>query len=169
MTESQLDSHKLSLGQLLASISRLVGKRMRIMLEEIGLHQAQAMVLYYLWHKDDIAQNVLAKALHITPPTATNTLQRMERDGWVQRRRDTADNRVMRVHLTRKAKALRKEANDTFQELDKELTAVLCDGERDILFMSLVKVRRYLLQTTNVPDRVDCDQIGATKVEKAVR
>lgn len=163
MTASQLDPHKLSLGQLLASISRLVGKRMRILFEEIGLHQAQAMVLYYLWYKEGIAQNVLAKALHITPSTMTNTLQRMERDGWVQRRRDAADHRVVRVHLTRKAKALRKEAHNTFKELDKELAAVLCDGERNILFTSLVKVRRYLLQKTGVPDRVACDPIGAAK------
>ena len=168
MTESQLDPHRLSLGQLLASISRLVGRRMRIMLGEIGLHHAQAMVLYYLWRKDGISQNVLAKALHITPPTATNTLQRMERDGWVQRRRDVADHRVVRVYLTGKAKALRKEAHDTFQKIDKELTAVLCDGERNLLFTSLVKVRRYLLQTPGAPDRIGCDQTGAAKTGKAV-
>ena len=88
MTDSILDTHKQSLGHLLASVSRLVGGRMRMRLEEIGLPHAQGMILFFLWRKDGTAQNVIARSLHITPPTATSTLQRMERDGWVQRRRD---------------------------------------------------------------------------------
>jgi MarR family transcriptional regulator, organic hydroperoxide resistance regulator len=159
---------KLSLGHLLANVSRLVGSRMRMMLEDIGLHHAQAMVLFHLWHEDGIAQNVLAQALHITPPTATNTLQRMERDGWVQRRRDAVDQRVVRVHLTAKARALRDTARGTFRELDGELTAVLSDEERRVLMTSLVKVRHCLLQASEAPDRSGSGPAGAAAAGKEV-
>ncbi len=91
-----------------------------------------------------MAQNILAQALHITPPTATNTLQRMERDGWIERRRDAADQRVVRVYLTEKARALRQEARASFRELDQELTSVLTENERGILMASLLKVHRHL-------------------------
>ncbi|MEJ2639806.1 MAG: MarR family transcriptional regulator [Desulfosarcinaceae bacterium] len=169
MVDSRHDFHKQSLGHMLASVSRLVGSRMRIMLEEIGLHHAQAMVLFHLWREDGIAQNVLADALHITPPTASSTLKRMERDGWVQRRRDDADQRVVCVHLTGKARALRAKARETFRDLDRELTAVLSDEERQMLTASLAKVRQHLLQTAKAPARRGCGQADAADMEKEVQ
>jgi DNA-binding MarR family transcriptional regulator len=133
---------------LLAKVSRLVGGRMRTKLGDMGLHHAQGMILFHLWRQDGIAQNVLAQALHITPPSATNTLQRMERDGWIERRRDADDQRVVRVFLTEKAKVLRTEARTTFQQLDRELTAVLTENECHMLMEVLQKVHRHLARAS---------------------
>ncbi|MBT4091865.1 MAG: MarR family transcriptional regulator [Deltaproteobacteria bacterium] len=38
-----------------------------------------------------VPQRTLAGDLHISPPTASNTLKQMERDGWIQRLRDESD------------------------------------------------------------------------------
>ena len=152
MNDLKHDPRKMTLGHLLARVSRLVGGRMRMKWEGIGLHHAQGMVLRHLWHEDGIAQNALAQALHITPPTATNTLQRMERDGWIARRRDAADQRVVRVYLTAKADALRQEALATFRGLDRELTSVLTDSERGVLTELLVKVHLHLTQSIETSD-----------------
>ena len=160
-----MQSDKPSLGQLLAKVSRLVGGRLRMKLEKIGLPQAQGMILFHLWRRDGIAQNVLAQGLHIRPSTATNTLQRMQRDGWVERRRDEADQRIVRVHLTDKAKTLRKEARAMFQELDQELSAVLTDHEHDMLVAILSKVHHRLARTSSdacqaVPPTPCCQDEG---------
>ena len=152
MTDSQQNPHKLTLGHLLANVSRLVGGRMRTRLQEFGLYHAQGMILFHLWREDGMAQNVLAQALNITPPTATNTLQRMERNGWIRRRRDKTDQRIVRVYLTNKARALRQEVRNTFQELDRELTAVLSENELNILVASLLKVRQHLTQPNPCDD-----------------
>lgn len=143
------DAEKLSLGHQLARVGRLVGRRMRMKLVGTGLHHAQGMILLHLWHADGVAQNKLAKILHITAPTATATLQRMERDGWIRRRRDTDDQRVVRVYLTAKAKALRIETRSSFKELDNELTSVLSEAERKIFMAALKKVYHHLSQTVN--------------------
>ena len=156
MIESKPNSQKLTLGHLLAKVSRLVGGRLRTKLDEIGLPHAQGMILFHLWQKDGIAQNVLSRALHITPPTATSTLQRMERDGWIRRCRDAADQRVVLVHLTEKACALRREARSIFMTLDTELTSVLTDKERTILMASLLKVQHYLSHTGPCPVERQC-------------
>jgi DNA-binding MarR family transcriptional regulator len=87
---------------------------------------------------------VLAQALHITPPTATNTLKRMERDGWIKRRRKESDQRIVRVFLTEKAKSLRREARASFKELDVEMTSMLTEQEGKTLREALLKVRSYL-------------------------
>jgi DNA-binding MarR family transcriptional regulator len=146
MDDATENSQKQTLGHLLANVSRLVGSRMRMKLEAIGLHHAQGMILFRLWRKDGMAQNELAQALHITPPTATSTLQRMERDGWIERRRDANDQRVVRVYLSDKAQALRTEARVSLQEIDNELTSVLTDEERNRLIVSLAKVHHHLSQ-----------------------
>jgi DNA-binding MarR family transcriptional regulator len=127
------------------------------------------MILFHLWHKDGMAQNVLAQALHITPPTATNTLQRMERDGWIERRRDATDQRIVRVYLTDKARALRAEARTTFRELDRELTSVLTDSERGILMTSLLKVQRHLSQSMEASDLSCLGQGNSCDEEKENR
>lgn len=166
MTDSQQYLHKLTLGHLLANVSRLVGARMRMKLQEFGLYHAQGMILFHLWREDGMAQNVLAQALNITPPTATNTLQRMERNGWIRRLRDETDQRIVRVYLTQKAGALRQEARNTFHELDRELTAVLSENERNILVASLLKVHHHLSQAIQVPDRSGSGQPSLGDEEK---
>lgn len=133
-----------TLGHLLAGISRLVGHRLRGKFSEIGLRHAQAMVLFHLWHDDGMAQNVLASRLHVSPPTATNTLQRMERDGWIERTRDPLDQRIVRVSLTAKAKALRADTGAAFHALDHELADILTDSEREVFLALLKKVHRQL-------------------------
>ena len=140
---------------------------MRSKLTETGLHHAQAMVLFHLWHKDGIAQNALAGDLNITPPTATNTLQRMERDGWISRSRDTKDQRVVRVYLTEKAKALRNQARISFQELDDELTSVLTKKECHIFLVSLKKVHHYLSRTYVAAALPDAGRTGNSPGDEA--
>jgi DNA-binding MarR family transcriptional regulator len=161
LTDFQHNPQKLTLGHLLANVSRLVGGRMRMRLQEFGLYHAQGMILFHLWREDGMAQNVLAQALNITPPTATNTLQRMERSGWIRRRRDETDQRIVRVYLTKRARALREEARNTFRELDRELTAVLSEDERNVLVTSLLKVRHHLSQEIKVSHRSDHGQPGS--------
>lgn len=138
------NEHKLTLGHLLAGVSRLVGARVRENLEEIGLPHAHGMILFHLWHQDGMAQNALARVLHITPPTATSTLQRMERDGWIERLRDESDQRIVRVYLTKKAGLVRARARNVFKELDRELASVMTDTERQTLVDSLLKVQSHL-------------------------
>lgn len=158
MNDTLSDAPKPTLGHLLARVSRLVGGRMRMKLEGIGLHHAQGMILVQLWRHDGIAQNVLAQALHITAPTASSTLRRMERDGWIERRRDTADQRVVRVYLTAKAGALRAEVRASFRELERELTSMLTDKEYEILVASLWKVQRLLSDGPDDAGRSTCRQ-----------
>ena len=130
---------EMTLGQLMGQVCRLSGARMRIKMEKIGLHRGQGFVLLHLWHRDGMAQQEIARAKHVSSATITNTIKRMERDGWVERRRDPQDDRVMRVYLTQKAQALRDEAHISFREIDDEIAGALTEDER-------VEFRRLLLK-----------------------
>lgn len=139
------DPQTMNLGFLLASVCRLVGGQRRMKLESIGLHHAQGMVLFRLWRSDGMSQRSLASDMHIAPPTISSTLKRMERDGWIERRRDEQDQRIVRVYLTDKSKQLHNDAHASFEEMDRELVTILSEDERLILKKSLVKVYRHML------------------------
>ena len=130
----------LSVGQLLAQVCRLTGHHLRTHMEKLGLHRGQGFALVHLWHNDGVPQRDLAQAMHIRPASATNMLQRMERDGWIERKRDDADQRVVRVFITAKAKGLRKEARQVFRAMEEELNAVYTKEERATLRRLLLKL-----------------------------
>ena len=157
MKKSPENFREPSLGQLLGRVCRLVGRRRRMKLESIGLHHAQGMILSRLWQEDGVSQRALAEYLHITPPTACNTLQRMERDGWIDRRRDEVDQRIVRVYLTQKASDLHEEARASFRELDHEMGSALSDEERETLRQSLLKVYRYLERAAEIESSDDME------------
>ena len=135
---------QLPLGHLLAQVSRMVGRRMRGRMEEMGLHRSQGLTLLLLWGNDGVPQSFLAQALDVAPATATATLQRMERDGWITRSRDGDDQRVLRVHLTGKARSLLGELKASLDALEGELASVLTRAEAETFRASLVKIHVHL-------------------------
>jgi DNA-binding MarR family transcriptional regulator len=68
---------------------------------------AQAAVMSRLWWQDGLMQSELLDQVGLDASTLTGLLQRMTRQGLVRRKRDPADGRVLRVHLTTRGRALR--------------------------------------------------------------
>jgi DNA-binding MarR family transcriptional regulator len=140
MFEKGRMSGQMPLGQLLLQVCRLTGDRLRVKMEKIGVHRAQGIVLLQLCQHDGISQRQIVQARHVSPATMTNMLQRMERDGWITRERDSDDQRMVRVYLTEKAKSLRKEAQQTFRGMEEELASVYTDEEKEIFCRLLMKL-----------------------------
>ena len=67
---------------------------------EHGGRPGRAGVLRVLSRIEGISQRELAEFLHLSPPTVTTMLQKMEQDGLIERWNDEADQRVTRIRLT---------------------------------------------------------------------
>lgn len=65
-----------------------------------SLHPAQARCLWAISSNDGITQRDLADLLHLSRPTVTAMLQRMEKAGLVERRSDPEDHRLTRIRAT---------------------------------------------------------------------
>ena len=63
-------------------------------------------MLGYLARHEGINQAGLADLLEIKPMTLVRQLDRMEEDGWIERRPDPADRRARRLVLTEKARPI---------------------------------------------------------------
>jgi MarR family transcriptional regulator, transcriptional regulator for hemolysin len=66
----------------------------------------QCRALVYLAMHEGLSQVRLAELTDIEPMTLVRILDRMEADGWLERRIDPADRRARRLHLRAKAKPL---------------------------------------------------------------
>jgi DNA-binding MarR family transcriptional regulator len=73
---------------------------MMLMLAEEDTHPAQAGCLLALSRADGIGQSDLATMLHVSRPTVTAMLQKMEAAEVIERRADEHDQRVTRIFLT---------------------------------------------------------------------
>jgi DNA-binding MarR family transcriptional regulator len=81
------------------------------------MHPAQAGCLQALAHRDGMSQSDLAEMLHVSRPTVTTMLQRMESGGTIERRPDEADSRVTRVYLTEAGRGLAERMHAGFAEM----------------------------------------------------
>ncbi|MBV8755908.1 MAG: MarR family transcriptional regulator [Deltaproteobacteria bacterium] len=80
------------------------------LLEPLGLTYPQYLVFLRLWAEDGQRVNDLGDCLSLDSGTLTPLLKRLEHRGLVERRRDTADERVVRIYLTDAGRALRTKA-----------------------------------------------------------
>lgn len=92
----------------LHSASRAVTSAYRPLLEPLGLTYPQYLVLMVLWERDGRAVKEIGGELRLDSGTLSPLLKRLEAAGLVERRRETADERVVTVHLTGDGRALRE-------------------------------------------------------------
>src|ERR1700751_5170379 len=73
-----------------------------------GLHFGQNHLLALLWDRDGRTPGEIAAALKVSAPTVVKMASRIAATGLLARRRDRADNRLVRLWLTDAGRALQK-------------------------------------------------------------
>jgi MarR family transcriptional regulator for hemolysin len=110
-----------SFGFLVHDVARLFGRRFnQRALLFLGLTRAQCKVLGYLARNEGINQAGLADLLEIKPMSLVRQIDRMEEDGWIERRPDPGDRRAHRLVLTEKARPILARILDLSTEVRKE-------------------------------------------------
>lgn len=90
--------------------SRAIFRLYRPFLDELNLTYPQYLVLLVLWEREKCTVKELGELLDLDSGTLTPMLKRMEASGFVKRRRDTTDERVVIVSITEEGEALRDKA-----------------------------------------------------------
>jgi DNA-binding MarR family transcriptional regulator len=91
----------------LGNAVRTIRARVDRTLQHSGLRLGQYQVLRHLGDDDGLTPREIADRLDVEMPTITRTVQRMVRDGLVQRRAHPADARSVRIYLTKRGSDLR--------------------------------------------------------------
>lgn len=100
-------------------------------LEGIGLYESRTM-------------SETAATLEITTGTLTVAVDRLVRKGYVERRRDPHDRRVVRVRLTKKGKLAYRMHNKFHKLLVDRLTDPLDEQQKQILLDTLDQIARFV-------------------------
>jgi len=94
-----------------------------------GLTAAQSGALFVLGQKDGALIGEAAEALDLAPSAMTGLIDRMARAELVERRPDPRDGRALRLHLTDKGHAARKQARAGVEGLNDHLSEGFTDAE----------------------------------------
>lgn len=124
---------------LMGQSMRLIGKRAQELYAEYDLNRAQSGILFALHQEDSMSQKELAKCLNVTPPSITSMIKKMEQEGYITRKADEQDQRVMRLTLAQKGKDCIAYVIKTAEKLE-EIVFEGMSAEEKMLF------RRLLMQ-----------------------
>src|SRR5215472_19153878 len=92
-----------TLGFLLKDVTRLYTRRFEERAQALSLTLPQCKALTYLARNEGVSQKRLAELIEIDPMSLVRILDRMETDGWVERRADPQDRRARSLWLTPQA------------------------------------------------------------------
>lgn len=138
-----------SLGFLINDLSRLLRKRFDRRAQQVGLTRAQWAVIAHLVRNEGVNQSTLAELLDVQKITLARLVDRLEQDGWVERRPDPSDRRANRLYLTEKVGTIWGRMRSIAGEIFEEALDGLSPAERDDFIDRLILVKRNLA----APDR----------------
>lgn len=98
-----------------------------------GITLRQAQVLSCLEMKGELAQNEIAAQLQIEPPTIVRILDRMERDGWIERLPSPQDRRKKIIRATKKAASKWNIIVECGCRIEKKAAANLSQSQLDTM------------------------------------
>jgi DNA-binding MarR family transcriptional regulator len=115
-------------------------------LEQLGLTYPQYVTIICLWEEDNQTVKGLSGRLFLEPSTMTPMLKRLEAMGYVQRERDSEDERSVRVSLTDAGRELR-EAAFAYREVTAKASG-LSQEEFRVLQKAIVNLRTNLMDAS---------------------
>ncbi len=133
-------------GFLLSDTSRLLRRRFDERARSSGTSVAQWRVLKILDRQPGLNQGQLAELLEVEPITCCRLIDRLEESGLVERRRDPADRRAWRIHLTDAARPVVEELVVLAAGMIEDALQGLSPDERKMLTVSLEKIHSNLTQ-----------------------
>lgn len=131
--------------QSLDRISSQMRRNYSESLRELNLYVGQDNLLYRLWLGDGVTQMQLCEHLKCEPPTVTNMVKSLEQNGFIYRKRDVQDARIMRIFLTDKGKELEKPVEVKWREQQKKLLQSISADDRLLLRKLMQQMERNIV------------------------
>ena len=120
------------------------GRAYKPLLDKLGLTYTQYVTMVALSEEDEQTVGTLGEKLFLESNTLTPILKKLESEGYLQRRRDPADERQVRVTLTATGRKLVE------MEPGAALTDVIGLGDDfPVVQQTVVKLRDNLLRATH--------------------
>jgi MarR family transcriptional regulator, lower aerobic nicotinate degradation pathway regulator len=110
-------------------------------LDPYELTPQQFGLMAFLWKEDGLSQAELSERTSIDRTTIGGLIDRLEKDGWVERRPKPGDRRANVVSLTVKGKRIEPELTGIASEVLARFTCRLSEDEQETLARLLNSLR----------------------------
>ncbi len=107
---------------MINGIGREFGGRMRNECEKLGIKSSYRQIIFHLAREDGLSQLDLVKFTRFKPPTISVTVQNMESEGYIIRKTDPEDSRIIRVYLSEKGRQVEKEILENIHKIEDKFT-----------------------------------------------
>ena len=132
------------IGYMLSDVARLIRTVFDRRVRDMGLTRGQWLVLTRLYRRPGQSQTELADMLEIDRASAGRMIDRMEKNGWVERRPDDGDRRINRLHLTDDARRVHAVMWAIAESTVDDALSPLSDTERAQYTQLTAKVKGQL-------------------------
>ena len=98
-----------------------------------GVYSSQHRILMHLNVHPNSTQAELAELLEVSPAAIAVSMKKLEKGGYIERRQDASDNRVLQVIITHKGRQVIEQSISIF----KKMEADMFDGFSDLEMQQL--------------------------------
>lgn len=147
---SKADDRELELWQNIRNIYRAALKRLNARLNQEGITFSQYSVLLALGRNGPMQMNKLGEHMLVAPANVTGLVDRIEKRGYVKRKRDPNDRRLYVIELTESGARIYKSISTRFLEYTRSLATDLSPEELAVSLSALKKVRNRVDQITEL-------------------
>ena len=137
------------LGKMVRILSNLIQRKIENELNQSGIEitSSQARIISFVYRQSklrNIYQKDIEEEFDIRRSTVTNTLQLLEKDGFIQRVSVNEDARLKKILLTDKGIEIYEIVRNCITKVEEELNSVYSKDELNDLFFLLDKLYAYL-------------------------
>lgn len=131
--------HEFGYGYYIKRIQLALQKNADDALRKYELTRSQVEILHFLKTNQDrnISQKDVQDFLHISNPSVTGLVNRLEAKGFIYRSTDERDRRVRYLHLDQKAKQMNRDLIRSFHNYEAKLVENMSEEEQETLYRLL--------------------------------
>jgi DNA-binding MarR family transcriptional regulator len=136
------------IGVVISDVARLLRTAFDRRVRALGITRAQWLVLTRLHRHPGASQSELADMMEVERASAGRMIDRLEANGWVERRAQNGDRRVKRVYLTPEAERVHRRIWRVAETTVDDALADLSTQESAQLMRLLTRVKKSLVAVT---------------------
>ncbi|MGE5673069.1 MAG: MarR family winged helix-turn-helix transcriptional regulator [Mycobacterium leprae] len=144
LTKPTVDRQVAEIEELLRSVSTILKKRGRDILSNFDITPPQFDALLVLREYGELTMGELCQKMYLACSTATDLIDRMERNGLIERVRDTADRRVIRLRVLPKGASVIEDLMAARRNYLGTILSEVDGADKDRLIQSLQQIN-YLM------------------------
>jgi len=136
----------IELWQSISEIYRTAVKRLNNRLSEDKVSFSQFSILRAIGKFGPMPMNKLGEHMLVAPANITGLVDRLERKGYVERRRDRNDRRLLKIELTERGMRIHDKVIEQFWTYVRNVFSSLSENERTVLLGLLTRIRKNINQ-----------------------